>query len=131
MSNEPSHAASDSKDSPVSLGQILLGTTSSIFFAIPLAGFTAIVYRFPVPFAGYLSGPDAFLPAVMAAVFYICLGGFIVLGAAGVVMSLLVGACAPQLDDGPRLGLVLLGAAAIAELGVLVMAVLDKIIGNW
>ena len=131
MSDESAATSPETDDRRFSPGLVLLGAGCSILFAIPLASVTAAMFRFPVPFAGYLSGVDAVVPAAFAALFYICLGGFLVLGAAGIVMGILVSVFATRFDDGSRVGLVLFGSAIVAELGVFVMAVLDKLIGNW
>lgn len=95
-----------------------------------LAALTALVFRFPVPFYKYVSGLAGVVPAFEGAIFYGCLGGFVVEAALGAVGGLL----------GARRGwpvkkrmnmLCVIGALAGAELGVMTLAVLDWVIGPW
>ena len=51
----------------------------------------ALVYRYPIPFAGYKSGVDAMLPSLLAVVFYGLMGGFVALGIAGAISGLVIG----------------------------------------
>jgi hypothetical protein len=95
-----------------------------------LAAVTALVFRFPVPFYKYVSGPPGVVLAFEGAIFYGLLGGFLV----EAVLGGLGGAL------GARRGwpvkkrmhrLCAIGALASAELGVMVLAVLDWVIGPW
>lgn len=98
--------------------------------AFPLAAICALVFRFPLPFNGYASGPAALPRALVAVVFYSILGGFPVL----LVADALGGAAANALGR-PAVGrirrLTLAFAGLIALLGVLLLAVLDTLIGPW
>lgn len=68
----------------------LLGTVISILASIPLAGITGLVFRFPIPFHGYMSGPPAFVAGMWAAVFMGIAGGYwLTIGLCGAVFSLL------------------------------------------
>jgi hypothetical protein len=109
---------------------ILWGALSAMLLAFPLAALCAIVYRFPVPLAGYLSGIFAVPYVLVGVVFYGILGGFPLLAAAGA----LAGWAAHQsAQNDPRtvrrLALALGALAALA--GVTLLAVLDKLIGPW
>lgn len=55
---------------------ILLGAGITVVMAFPVAGLLALVYRFPVPFAGYVSGFSAVGYAMGGVVIYGLLGGF-------------------------------------------------------
>jgi len=109
----------------------LTGATWSVVSTFPIAAITAFLFRFPVPFAGYLSGINAVLPAMIAVLFYgVLLGGFVLLGALGAIGGLV--AAATFKSDQRRCGLVArLWAMLVSMTGVLILAVLDKIIGPW
>ncbi len=109
---------------------VLRGTALALISAFPAAAITALLYRFPVPFAGYLSGFQAVGPAVIAVIFYGIFGGFVVLallGAMGGWVAYRIGA--PAERQVRLLTYAFSTAAALA--GALLLAVLDKIIGPW
>ncbi len=109
---------------------VLRGALWAVALAFPLAAIFALIYRFPVPFAGYETGLTAVPGALVAVVFYGFLGGFPVLLAAGG----LGGAAAHALarPDVPRIrNLTLAFAGIVALLAVALLAVLDKLIGPW
>jgi hypothetical protein len=55
------------------------GAIVGIVATIPLVELSALVFRFPVPFSGYLSGPGAIFPALISIFIYgVALGGFII-----------------------------------------------------
>lgn len=106
------------------------GALWAVVLAFPLAAICALVFRFPLPFGGYASGPAAMPRALVAVVFYGVLGGFPTLMVAGA----LGGAAAyalrqPVVARIRRLTVVFAGL--IALLGVVLLAVLDKLIGAW
>jgi hypothetical protein len=47
-------------------------------FMFPAAALVALVYRFPVPFGGFVSGPAGAWSAMLATLFYGLVGGFVV-----------------------------------------------------
>ena len=63
------------------------GAVYGVVGTLPLVAVTALVFRFPVPFVGYMSGPGAIMPTLLGALFYgVFFGGFAVqalLGGAG------------------------------------------------
>jgi hypothetical protein len=84
-----------------------------------------------VPFAGYLSGPDAVRPALWAVVFYgVPFGGFVVQG----LLGSLGGLAAKHWGGADRVTVtrlsIILGIVASA-MGVFALAILDKIMGPW
>jgi len=96
----------------------------------PLAALSALLYRFPVPFAGYLTGPVAIPGALLAVLFYGVLGGFPVLfaaGALGGVLASVIGGSSPERIRWLTRGLAFVSALA----SVIVLATLDKLIGPW
>src|SRR5690606_735251 len=59
------------------------GASWAVILAFPLAALCALIYRFPIPFAGYKDGLLAMPMALLAVLFYGVLGGFVVLVIAG------------------------------------------------
>ncbi len=62
---------------------MVTGAFWAVGLAFPLAAACALVYRFPVPMAGYASGPTSVSRVLLSVVFYGLLGGFPALLAAG------------------------------------------------
>ncbi len=105
----------------------LVGVAGSPF----LAGFSALVFRFPVPFAGYMSGVEAVVPAAIGSLFYgLVLGGFAVqavLGGFGGITG-----ARKAWPDRARMQRQCVAYALVgASIGVLSLALLDKVIGPW
>jgi len=107
------------------------GPLTSIVATFPLAALCAFVFRFPVPFMGYMSGADAVGPALWAVVFYgVLFGGFVVQG----LLGWLGGLAAERWGAPDRLSVarltMCLGIMASA-IGVFTLSILDKFIGPW
>jgi hypothetical protein len=109
---------------------ILWGALSAMILPVPLAALCAIVYRFPVPFGGYVSGIFMVPYVVMGAFFYGMLGGFPLLGAAGALGGWLAYQSAEHDPRAARQLAIVFGALP-ALAGVTLLAVLDKLIGPW
>jgi hypothetical protein len=109
---------------------MLQSALASALGSIPLAGLIALLFRFPVPFAGIASGPKGMVPAMFGAFFYSLLGGVFVQAAAGGMAGVLAYVIGRR--GAPRMNLltVILGLAGALP-GLLVLAVLDWIIGPW
>ena len=108
----------------------LRGALWAVPLAFPLAALCAVLYRFPVPFGGYQSGVATVPHVLLAVLFYGLLGGFPALlaaGALGGVAAYVLGR--PDERRVRRIGVAL--AALAAMLGVMFLAVLDKLIGPW
>ena len=107
------------------------GAVVGVVATIPLAVLCALMFRFPVPFAGYSSGPRAVVPVLIGLLFYgVLFGGFVVqalLGGIGGLLAEYFGA--PNKGRIGRLCIVFSSIGALV--GVVALAVLDKIIGPW
>lgn len=62
-----------------------LGSVAAIGLCPAAAMLVAVVYRFPIPLTGYENGLNAAWPAMIGAVFYLTLGGFVVVGGLGAI----------------------------------------------
>jgi hypothetical protein len=106
--------------------RFLLGSFVANIASFPLAALTALVFRFPIPFGDYASGPNAIIPALYAVVFYEMLGGFLVQSVLGGIAALI-----PP-PNHERTWIRSAAAAALAAVpGVLILSVLDWMIGPW
>ncbi len=107
------------------------GALIGVVATLPLAAICALLFRFPVPFAGYMSGPGAVIPALMGALFYgIALGGFAVQALLGGLGGL-AGARRGWPDKKRMRKLCVTCSLVGSAIGVMTMAVLDWIIGPW
>jgi hypothetical protein len=107
------------------------GAIVGIVATIPLVELCALVFRFPVPFAGYLSGPSAIFPALISIFFYgVLFGGFIIQGLLGGIGGFVAEFfAAPDKHNLKKLCIIF--STIGASFGVLTLALLDKIIGPW
>jgi hypothetical protein len=106
------------------------GIVRSIVLAFPAAALVGLVYRFPVPMAGYTRGPQALVYAPIAVFFYLMFGGvlvLVVLGALGGWAAFAVGRPRPELT--PRMEWLFPGLVAVG--GAVFLSILDLIIGPW
>jgi hypothetical protein len=109
---------------------VLQSAGVAIAGSFPLAALIALVFRFPVPFVGYQSGPRAMLPALIGVFFYGILGGVgvqAVLGGVGGVAAYLLGRRRSMKTNRLTIALGLIAALP----GLLLLAILDWIIGPW
>jgi hypothetical protein len=108
----------------------LRGACWAVVFALPIAVLCALIFRFPVPFAGYMSGPSAIKGVIIAVFFYGILGGFPLLVAVGALGG--YAAYRVAQPDRKRVNRLALAFGALtAFAGVLFLAILDKLIGPW
>lgn len=107
----------------------MLGAAVATAAAFPAAALTALVYGFPVPFAGKLHGLDAMVPAMFAVVFYGVMGGFLVLP----LLGTLAGVIADRWSQDARTAQfrTVMAALAIALACAALLATLDLFIGPW
>jgi len=107
------------------------GAIVGIVSTVPLVLLCALIFRFPVPFAGYLSGPSAILPALIAILFYgVLFGGFVVQALLGGLGGLFAEHLATSNNQNIKTLCVVFSTIG-ASFGVLTLAILDKIIGPW
>ncbi|MGV9802340.1 hypothetical protein ACWDTP_30255 [Mycobacterium sp. NPDC003449] len=105
----------------------LVGAAAAIGWAPLAAGLTAVAYRFPVPFSGYADGLADAPTAALASLFYLVLGGFVVLG----VLGATAGAVLARVAPGRPYALAAVAGLVIAILGAVALAVLEYLIGPW
>ena len=106
---------------------LLAGAAIAVAATFPLAAIVALVFRFPIPFASYMSGPRAVVPALFGAAFYGVIGGFVVQALLGGI----AGVMASRSGAPDRRRAVLTYSVLAALPGVLILSVLDWIIGPW
>ena len=105
----------------------LAGAAIAVGASFALAALVALVFRFPIPFGSYMSGPSAVVPALFAAAFYGVIGGFPVQA----VLGGIAGVTASRGGSPNRRRAVLIYSVLAALPGVLLLSVLDWIIGPW
>ena len=107
------------------------GATWAITSAFPIAAFLALFFRFPIPFAGYLSGVEAVVPAMIAVLAYgVLLGGFVLLGGTGAAIGYFAENWkAANPEKGRWVVAALCSSSTLFYL--IVLATLDKWIGPW
>jgi ABC-type Fe3+ transport system permease subunit len=129
----PSSASSSTSDRPDPIGlarSIWLTVLIAVVSSFPLAGLIALVFRFPVPFVGIVSGPSGFMSAMFAAFVYGMIGGVlvqVVMGCIGGIVAYLLARRNPQQS---RMFILLCGIGSALP-GLLLLAMLDWIIGPW
>ncbi|BBZ05718.1 hypothetical protein MCHIJ_51550 [Mycolicibacterium chitae] len=104
-----------------------LGAVAAVVSAPAAAALLAALYRFPVPFRGYASGIAEAPTAALAALFYLALGGAVVVGGLGA----LAGALLARRRAGRATVPILVAAFAIAVVGAAALAVLEFFVGTW
>lgn len=109
----------------------LSGAFWTILLAFPIAALLALLFRFPVPFVGYMSGPSAVVPSMFTLLFYgLPLGGFVWLGLLGAIAGLWI----PDSTREHRrkaFWSVRLWGTGVSATNMIALSVLDKIIGPF
>ncbi|MET9215685.1 MULTISPECIES: hypothetical protein [unclassified Nocardia] len=123
--------AESSRSSAAERGRhALVGGLAAVVLAPVAAATTAAVYRFPVPLVGYTSGIGGAPTAAVGSIFYLVLGGAVVLAVAGALGGLLMtwGNPAPTGRN-----YLIAGAAGlfVAFLGAVGLALLEFLVGPW
>lgn len=62
----------------------------AVLFMFPAAALVAVVYRFPLPLGGTVSGPAGAWNAMLATLFYGLVGGFVVVPLLAMAMGALI-----------------------------------------
>jgi hypothetical protein len=107
-----------------------LGAAVATVGVFPAAAAVALVYGFPVPFAGKLGGIAAIVPAMLAVVFYGVIGGFLVVPPLGALAGFVAGRVNAGNAEGAKRATVIASLAVSLACAVL-LAILDLIIGPW
>jgi uncharacterized membrane protein YfcA len=108
------------------MGDAVAGGLLTILGAFPVAAVVALVFRFPIPFAGYQSGVEAMVSSPIAVLLYgVATGGFVVLGVIGAVAGVLIGASDRSKQS------ILIAALTIDTVAIGLLSVWDKIYGPW
>jgi hypothetical protein len=106
------------------------GAAIAVLATCPAAAVVALIFRFPIPFGSYMSGPRAVVPALFAVAFYGTIGGFMVQALAGGIAGGI--AARRGAPDRRRAWKRCATFAILASLpGVLILSILDWIIGPW
>lgn len=107
------------------------GAFWTILLAFPISALLALLFRFPVPFVGYMSGPSAVVPAMFTILLYgLPLGGFVCLGLVGAIAGLWI----PDSTREHRrkaFWSIRLWSTGVATASMIVLSILDKIIGPF
>ena len=107
------------------------GAIVGVIATIPLVELCAILFRFPVPFGGYMSGPGAVFPVLLSIFMYgVIFGGFLVQAFLGGIGGFVAESFAAPDNHNIKL-LCIIFSTIGASFGVLTLALLDKIIGPW
>ena len=106
------------------------GAAAAVVSAPVAAALVGSAYRFPVPFMGYARGPSAAGNAALGSVFYVMLGGALVLAVAGAAAGWWVRRVV--VASSKRVVSYTVGLAFVAALiGALTLALLEFVIGPW
>ena len=117
--------------SPIPWRVAVGGAFWAVLSSYPITAIVTLVYRFPVPFVGYVSGPQGVATALAGLTVYgVALGGFVVIGVLGAIGGFL---SAVLIKNDPRRCRMTmrLWSLFVTMLGVFTLAILDKIIGPW
>jgi hypothetical protein len=124
--------ADPSRNTPTSVGvkAALVGAVTAILCAPFAAAIIATVYRFPVPFGEYAHGINEAVTAALASVFYLVLGGAVVLGVLGAAAGLLAVRIAMP-DTARVFRLTFAACGSLALIAAFALALLEFAIGPW
>lgn len=100
----------------------------SLLLAPVAAALVGLLWRFPVPLSGYISGPQAIIIAPVATLFFLLLGGAVAIPLVAIAVHVLLTRTAGR-PASSRTALLAGGTAAL--LFALFMASLEFIIGPW
>lgn len=108
-----------------------IGALAAIIGAFPVSALFALMYRFPIPFAGYESGLGAAMRSLVAVLMYgIGMGGFVVLAVLGAGLAAIASRCLPYASSSsqnPRAVDTAIGVLA----GVLAAVIVVGLLANW
>jgi hypothetical protein len=111
---------------------VTAAVVTAIVASAPLAALCGLLYRFPVPFAGYMSGWNAVRATPLVIFFYgIMLGGFLALAGLAALLALCFRWFRSQRDAGDWFTDGVVAGLASAAIGVALLANWDLIYGPW
>ncbi|PPJ21079.1 hypothetical protein C5E44_05655 [Nocardia nova] len=109
---------------------VLWGALVAVLTAPLAAAVVASVYRFPIPFGEYAEGLREAVNAALAAVFYLVMGGGMLLAVLGGAAGLMI-VRAHGRRLGRSLALTFAAGFGLAVLGAFALALLEHVIGPW
>ena len=110
---------------------IIMGAIVATIAPFVLAPVVALVFRFPVPFAGYSSGTKAIIPSLFAVLMYeVVLGGFVILPGLGAIAGVLASRVGGP-DKKSMSVWTFVFALVPALVAVILLSVWDRIYGPW
>lgn len=109
---------------------VLWGALAAVLTAPVAAAMVASVYRFPIPFGVYAEGLREAVNAALAAVFYLVMGGGLLLAVLGGAAGLMI-VRAHGVRLGRALALTTAAAFGLAVVGAFALALLEHVIGPW
>jgi hypothetical protein len=111
---------------------VTAAVVTAIIASVPLAALCGLLFRFPVPFAGFMSGWDAVRATPLVIFFYgIMLGGFLALAGLAALLALCFRLFRSQRDAGDSFTDGVVAGLASAAIGVALLANWDFIYGPW
>ena len=75
-----------------------IGIVVALLGIFPVAALVALIYRFPIPAVGYLSGLDGMMGSPLAVLLYGIVGGFYLLAVFGAIAGAVAHAIASRLN---------------------------------
>jgi len=122
------------------LKNALMGFATTVLASFLVALVFAFLFRFPIPFVGYIGLFAELSPysigvlktiksVVIAWWFYGILGGYLVLGISGIITGLYIGHKFSDSDNKNKR--IIIGSIAISAIPVFVLSLLDFVIGPW
>ena len=109
-----------------------MGAVWSVMSAFPIAGLMALLFRFPVPFVGYMSGFEAIIPAMIAVIVYgVLLGGLVLVALFGALGGAFAAKLTMPNNQRSVKWVVRIVSVTITTACLLALSVLDMVIGPW
>ncbi|TWU37339.1 hypothetical protein [Novipirellula artificiosorum] len=106
------------------------GSAWALVSVFPIVALMALLFRFPVMFAGPSSGPSAVVPALFSALFYgVIMGGLVAVALGGGMAG--VAACLISPDTKQRHWITAILALFSTIFLLFILATLDWYVGPW
>ena len=124
------HAVADQISSEKRYPSILRCCFWTYLLSFPTAALIGLVFRFPIPLAGYFSGVEAVIPSMVAVAFYSLFGLLPTLLLFGAIAGIFVPTDRTGSGVWPSRSEIQASMAA-AFVPLVGLSILDKIIGPW